>query len=94
MKGNGTNGVWILTRIDNSADREYYKCSRCKKHYVKLSIQHRLYFPEFNSVSDYPFCHCGAKMKAESDRVIARKRREAGKAVNGILNFACEEVDK
>lgn len=94
MKGNGTNGVWILTRVDNPMDKETYTCSQCKRHYVEISIAYKLFFPSIPTLMEYPFCHCGAKMKLESARVTARKRREANKTELGILDFPCEELDK
>lgn len=46
-------GRWIK-EYDNSALDGLYHCSICSR---------KLWIPKEESVSDYPYCHCGAEME-------------------------------
>lgn len=48
-----TKGHWIKD-YDNSALDGLYHCSVCGR---------KLWIPKEESVSDYPYCHCGAEMR-------------------------------
>lgn len=55
---NQKTGHWI--RITNGALYEKYVCSECGRHIADDGIEGLL------SIK-YPYCHCGAKMKGETE---------------------------
>ena len=50
-------GKWIK-EYDNSALDGLYHCSVCSR---------KLWIPKEESVSDYPYCHCGAEIRGSEN---------------------------
>ncbi len=56
-KTSGCNGHWIKEETKYGWDGHSYQCSECGRS-IHLDT-------EVEDLTDYPYCHCGAKMKEE-----------------------------